>query len=63
MSKMTNYMMNVEEFCQGYYYPDLGLTDFTIDEVVEDVGVYFKTNIAKEYAKKYLEGEFGENAR
>jgi len=63
MSKTTNYMMNVEEFCQGYYYPDLGLTDFTIDEVVEDVGVYFKTNIAKEYAKKYLEGEFGENAR
>ena len=63
MSKMTNYMMNVEEFCQGYYYPDLGLTDFTIDEVVEDVGAYFKTNMAKEYAKKYLEGEFGENAR
>ena len=63
MSKMTNYMMNVEEFCQGYYYPDLGLTDFTIDEVVEDVGDYFKSDVAKEYAKKYLEGEFGENAR
>jgi hypothetical protein len=56
-------MMDIEEFCGGYYYPDLGLTDFTIDEVVEDVGAYFKTNIAKEYAKKYLEGEFGENAR
>jgi len=59
MSKLTNYMMDIEEFCGGYYYPDLGLTDFTIDEVVEDVGAYFKTNMAKEYARQYLNEQMG----
>ncbi len=54
MSKITNYMMDIEEFCGEYYYPDLGPFAFTIDEVVEDVGMYFKSNMAKEYARKYL---------
>ena len=63
MGKMNSWMMDIEDFCQGYYYPDLGLTDFTIDEVVADVNDYFKSDAAKEYAKKYLKGEFGENAR
>jgi len=55
-----NYMMDVEEFCNGYFYPDLGLTDFTIDEVVEDAGAYFKTTMAEDYARKYLSEVMGE---
>jgi hypothetical protein len=60
MSKMKNYMMDVEEFCNGYFYPDLGLTDFTIDEVVADAGAYFKTNLAEDYARQYLSEVMGE---
>jgi hypothetical protein len=54
MSKLTNYMMDIEEFCGEYYY-----TDFTIDEMVEDVGAYFKTNMAQEYARQYLNEQMG----
>ena len=61
MGKVKNWMMEIEEFCDGYFYPDLGLTDFTIDEVVEDVGMYFKyDNAAKVYAKEYLTKTLGE---
>tara|TARA_R100000315_G_C5149956_1_gene85881 strand:- start:318 stop:500 length:183 start_codon:yes stop_codon:yes gene_type:complete len=58
MSKMKNYMMDVEEFCDGYFYG--GDSEFTIDEVVEDVGMYFKSGLASEYAKEYLERQLGE---
>jgi|TARA_B110000902_G_scaffold154611_1_gene177484 hypothetical protein len=54
MSKMKDYMMDIEEFCDGYYYRGLGLKDFTIDEVVEDAGMHFKTDIAKTYARQYI---------
>ena len=61
MGKVKNWMMEIEECCDGYFYPDLGLTDFTIDEVVEDVGMYFKyDNAAKVYAKEYLTKMLGE---
>ena len=65
MSKMKNYMMDIEEFCDGYFYGGertfYGTVDFTIDEVVEDVGMYFKYDtMAKEYAKEYLEKTLGE---
>ena len=60
MSKMKNYMMDIEEFCDGYFYG--GEVDFTIDEVVEDVGMYFKYDtMAKEYAKTYLTKRLGED--
>ena len=59
MSKMKNYMMDIEEFCDGYFYG--GEVDFTVDEVVEDVGMYFKYDtMAKEYAKEYLTKTLGE---
>ena len=52
-------MMDIQEFCDGYSYGDMN--DFTIDEVVEDVGMYFKYDtMAKEYAKKYLTKTLGE---
>jgi len=58
MSKMKNYMMDIEEFCDGYFYG--GDVDFTVDEVVEDVKMYFKTDSAKDYARNYLTKTLGE---
>ena len=58
MSKIKNYMMDIEDFCNGYSYG--GMNDFTIEEVVEDVGMYFKSNEATKYAKQYLTKIMGE---
>jgi hypothetical protein len=58
MSKMKNYMMDIEEFCNGYFYG--GEADFTVDEVVEDAGMYFKTVTAKNYARQYITEQLGE---
>ena len=59
MAKMKNYLMDIEDFCNGYFYG--GESEFTIDEVVEDVGMYFKyDNAAKVYAKEYLTKMLGE---
>jgi len=57
MSNMKNYMLDVEEFCDGYFYG--GDSEFTVDEVVEDVGMYFKTDLSKKYAEGYLERKLG----
>ena len=57
MSNMKNYIMDVEEFCDGYAF---GGDEHCIDEVVEDVGMYFKTTVSKKYAEEYLERKFGE---
>ena len=52
-------MMDIEEFCDGYFYG--GDVDFTIDEVVEDGGMYFKYDtMAQEYARQYLTEQLGE---
>ena len=59
MSAMKNYMMDIQEFCDGYSYG--GMNDFTIDEVVEDVHVYFKTSEAAKYAWLYLTEQLGES--
>ena len=59
MGKMKNYMMDIEEFCDGYFYG--GDVDFTIDEVVEDVHMYFKTSEAAKYARLYLTEQLGES--
>ena len=58
MSNMKNFMMDVEEFCNGYCYD--GMKDFTVDEVIEDVGMYFKSSKATQYAKQYLIQKIGE---
>ena len=58
MSKMKNYMLDIEEFCDGYFYG--GEVDFTVDEVVEDAGMYFKTVTAKNYARQYITEQLGE---
>ena len=58
MGKMNNWMMDIEDFCNGYSYG--GMNDFTIDEVVEDVGVYFKSGEAVKYARRYMKKQLGE---
>ena len=58
MGKMKNWMMDIEDFCNGYFYG--GPSEFTVDEVVEDVGMYFKSNEATKYAKQYLTTQMGE---
>ena len=58
MGNMIDYMMDIEDFCNGYFYG--GDVDFTIDEVVEDVGMYFRSAESKEYAKGYLVKTLGE---
>ena len=68
MSKMNNWMMDIEDFCNGYFYDNhsdgnsftMKEDDFTIEEVVEDVGMYFKSNEASKYAKQYLITQMGE---
>ena len=58
MAKMKNLMMDIEDFVDGYFYG--GMNDFSIDEVVEDVGILFKSNMAKEYAREYIEKNLAE---
>ena len=57
MSQMKNWMMDVETFCNGYYHG--GMNDFTVGEVVEDVEMFFKSNEATKYAKRYLTEKLG----
>ena len=59
MSKMKNYMMDVEEFCDGYFY-GAGSNDFSIEEVSEDAKKYFGTSMAKDHAIAYLTKTLGE---
>ena len=61
MAKMKNLMMDIEDFVDGYFYDGVFEgNDFSIDEVVEDVGILFKSNMAKEYAREYIEKNLAE---
>jgi hypothetical protein len=60
MSKMKNYMMDVEDFCNGYFFDAPVPNDFSIDEVIEDVGMYFKSDVATRYAREYLTTQLDE---
>ena len=61
MSKMKNFMMDVEEFCDGYFYGCVQSGEVTEDEVVEDVGMYFKSGEAVKYARRYMKTQMGES--
>jgi hypothetical protein len=52
-------MMDIEEFCNGYDYGE-GVSDFIIDEIVEDAVMYFKSNEAGNYARRYITTTMGE---
>tara|TARA_R110002020_G_scaffold3109_4_gene14287 strand:- start:1627 stop:1806 length:180 start_codon:yes stop_codon:yes gene_type:complete len=58
MSKTKNWMTSVEDFVNGYSYG--GMNDFTVDEVLEDVGMYFKSGEAVKYARRYMEKQLGD---
>lgn len=60
MGKMKNWMMDIEEFVDGYFYGCVQSGEVTEDEVVEAVGMYFKSNEATKYAKQYLTEQMGE---
>ena len=60
MSKTMNWMMSVEDFVNGYSYGGPAYKDFTVDEVVEDVGMYFKSGEAVKYARRYMKTQMGE---
>ena len=61
MAKLKNWMMDIEDFVDGYFYDGMFEgNDFSIDEVVEDVGILFKSNMAKEYAREYIEKNLAE---
>jgi hypothetical protein len=59
MSKINNWIMDIEDFCNGYSYG--GMNDFTVDEVIEDVDMYFKSGEAVKYAKQYMKKQIEEN--
>ncbi len=63
MGKMKNFMMDVEEFVDGYFYGGMFSVDgeVDIDEIVEDVGMYFKSGEAVEYARRYITEQSGES--
>ena len=60
MSKMKNYMMNIEEFCDGYFFGEGIMNDFSIEEVAEDAKKFFGTSMAKDHAIVYLTKTLGE---
>ena len=52
MSEMKNYMMDIEEFCDGYFFG--GDSEYEIEEVAEDAKKFFGSSMAKDYAIVYL---------
>jgi hypothetical protein len=52
--------MDIEDFCNGYFFDAPIPNDFSVDEVVEDVGMYFKSIEATKYAERYLTEQLGE---
>ena len=64
MSQMKNWMMEIEYFCDECWVanPTDCITgeDTTADDIVKQVGVYFKSNEATKYAKQYLTEQLGE---
>ena len=60
MSKIKNHMMDIEEFCDGYFFTGGPENDFSIEEVSEDAKKYFGTSMAKDHAIAYLTKTLGD---
>ena len=54
MGKMKNFMMDIEEFVDGYFYDAPAPFDFTAEEILGDVGMMFRSDEAVKYAQRYL---------
>ena len=57
MSKIKNYMMDIEEFCDAYPF---GGDEYDFDEVVAAVDKTFRSTMAGDYAMDYLKRQHGE---
>ena len=57
MSKMKNYMMDIEEFCDGYAF---GGDEYDFDEVAAAATKTFGAAMAGAFAKDYLKRTYGE---
>ena len=57
MSKMKNYMMDIEEFCDGYGF---GGDEYDFDEVAAAADKTFRSTMAGDYAKEYLKRQYVE---
>ena len=68
MSYMKNYIMDIEEFCDGYFFGGdsevtalyNGDSEVEIEEVAEDAKKFFGSSMAKDYAIVYLTKTLGE---
>jgi len=52
--------MDIEEFCDGYFFTGGPENDFSIEEVSEDAKKYFGTSMAKDHAIAYLTKTLGD---
>ena len=57
MSRMKNYMMDIQEFCDDHAF---GGDECDIDEVVNKANLHFKSRMAANYAENYLTTKYGE---
>ena len=57
MSKMKNYMMDIEEFCDGYAF---GGDEYDFEEVAAAADKNFRSTMAGDYAMDYLTKKYGE---
>ena len=57
MSKMKNYMMDIEEFCDGYAF---GGDEHDFDEVAAVATKTFGAAMAGAFAMDYLKRQYGE---
>lgn len=57
MSEMKNYMMCIEEFCDGYVF---GGDEYDFDEIAAAADKTFRSTMAGDYAIDYLKRQYGE---
>ena len=57
MSKIKNYLMDIEEFCDGYAF---GGDEYDFDEVAAAATKTFHSTMAGAFAMDYLKRQYGE---
>ena len=58
MAKVKNWMMDIEEFCDGLFYG--GDSEYTVEEAADLVELTFHSKTAGVHAKEYIEKTLGE---
>ena len=61
MSKMKNWMMDIEEFCDDYFHAGTpyGVTP-SAEEVAADAELHFNSKMAGDHAEEYVTKTLGE---